>query len=73
MFMSHHQTTGQHHYTKVANKCLNNMAQLKYLGMMATDQNCIHKEINSRLNLGNACYHAVQYLFVDWKVWSQFT
>jgi hypothetical protein len=25
-------------------------------------QNCIHEEIRSRLNLGNACYHAVQNL-----------
>jgi hypothetical protein len=26
------------------------------------DQNCIHEEIRSRLNSGNACYHAVQNL-----------
>jgi hypothetical protein len=26
------------------------------------DQNCIHEEIRSRLNLRNACYHAVQNL-----------
>jgi hypothetical protein len=25
-----------------------------------TDQNCIHEEIKSRLNSGNACYHPVQ-------------
>jgi hypothetical protein len=25
-----------------------------------TDQNCIHEEIKSRLNSGNACYHSVQ-------------
>jgi hypothetical protein len=25
-------------------------------------QNCIHEEIRSRLNSGNACYHAVQNL-----------
>jgi hypothetical protein len=24
------------------------------------DQNCIHEEIRSRLNSGNACYHADQ-------------
>jgi hypothetical protein len=28
--------------------------------MTLTDQNCIFQEIKSRLNLGNACYHAVQ-------------
>jgi hypothetical protein len=27
-----------------------------------TDQNCIHKETDSRLNLQNACYHLVQSL-----------
>jgi hypothetical protein len=26
-------------------------------------QNCIHEEIKSRLNSGNACYHSVQSLF----------
>jgi hypothetical protein len=31
-----------------------------YLGTIVTDQNCIHKDIKSRLNLGNACYHSVQ-------------
>jgi hypothetical protein len=28
--------------------------------MMVTNQNYIHNEIKSRLNLGNPCYHAVQ-------------
>jgi hypothetical protein len=32
------------------------------LGATLTDQNCIHEEIRSRLNSGNACYHAVQNL-----------
>jgi hypothetical protein len=30
--------------------------------MFLTDQNCIHEDIKSRLNLGNACYHSVQSL-----------
>jgi hypothetical protein len=29
---------------------------------MYWDQNCIHEEIKSRLNSGNACYHSVQSL-----------
>jgi hypothetical protein len=32
------------------------------LGTTLTDQNCIHEEINSRVNSGNACYHSVQSL-----------
>jgi hypothetical protein len=60
MFMSHHQTTGQNHYIKVANKSFENVAELIYLGLMVTYQNCIHKEIKSRLNSGKTSYHAVQ-------------
>jgi hypothetical protein len=58
MFVSRHQTTGQNHYIKAANKSFENVAKLKYLGTILTNQNCSHEETKSRLNSGNACYHA---------------
>jgi hypothetical protein len=62
MFMSRHQTAWQSNYIRLANKSFEKVAKLKYLGATLTDQNCIHEEIRRRLNLGNACYHAVQNL-----------
>jgi hypothetical protein len=58
--MSRHQTVGQNHNTKIANRSFENVAKFVYLGMTVTNQNLIHEEIKSRLNLGNACNHSVQ-------------
>jgi hypothetical protein len=60
MFMSRHQTAGQSNYIRAANKSFEKVEKFKYLGSTLTEQNCIHEKIRSRLNSGNACYHAVQ-------------
>jgi hypothetical protein len=36
--------------------------KIKYLRTTPRDQNCMHEEIKSRLNLENACYHSVHSL-----------
>ena len=38
------------------------MKEFKFLGITLTNQNSIQKEIKSRLNPWNACYHSVQNL-----------
>jgi hypothetical protein len=60
--MSCQQNTGQNHYIKISDKYFENGAKLKYLGMMATNQNCVCEEIQIGLNSGNACYRAVHRL-----------
>jgi sorting nexin-29 len=54
------QKAGQTQSIKIGNRSFEIVARFKYLGTTLTDQNCIHEEIKSRLNLGNACYHSVQ-------------
>jgi uncharacterized membrane protein YccC len=55
--LSHYQNGGQNHNINTANKSFENVAK------RGTNQNHIHKEMKSRLNLGNACYHSLQILF----------
>jgi sorting nexin-29 len=62
MLMSRSQKTGKKHSIKIANRSFKDVAKFKYLGTTLTDQNCMHEEIKSRLNLGNASYHSVQSL-----------
>jgi hypothetical protein len=49
--MSRSQEIGQKHSIKIAKRSFEDVTEFKYLGTMLTDQNCMHEEINSRLNL----------------------
>jgi hypothetical protein len=60
--MSRSQKTGQKHNIKIANRSFEDVAKFKYLGTTQTDQNCMHEEIKSGLNWGNACYRSVHSL-----------
>jgi hypothetical protein len=62
MLVSRCQKTGQRQTIKIGNRSFESMAKFKYLGTTLTDQNCVHEEIKSRPNSGNACYHSVQSL-----------
>jgi hypothetical protein len=45
MFMSRHQTRGQKHYIKVANRHFENVAELKYLGANVTNEYRIYENL----------------------------
>jgi hypothetical protein len=60
MLGSHCQKAGQTHNIKIANRSFEVVANFEYLRTTLTDQNCMHEEIKSRLNSGNACDHSVQ-------------
>jgi hypothetical protein len=62
VIMSHHPNTGQSQNIRIANESFKKVVTFKYLGMTLTNQNDIHDEIKSRLNMGNACYYSVQNL-----------
>jgi hypothetical protein len=62
MLVSRCQKAGQRQSIKIGKRSFESVAKFKYLGTTLTDQNCIHKEIKSRLNSGNACYHSDQSL-----------
>jgi hypothetical protein len=60
MLMSRSQKIGQKHSIKTAKSSFGDVAKFKHLRTTLTDQNCMHEEINSRLNSENACCHSVQ-------------
>jgi hypothetical protein len=60
MLISSSHKIGQKHSIKIGNRSFEDVARLKYLGTTLTYQNSVHKDIKSRINSGNACYHSVQ-------------
>jgi hypothetical protein len=45
MLLSHFPIAGQNHDLKIANRCSENVAQLKYLAMTVTNQNYFRKKL----------------------------
>jgi hypothetical protein len=62
VLMLRYQKVGQNHTIKITNRSFKNEARFKYLRTTLTDQNCMHKEFKSRVNLGKTSYHSVQSL-----------
>jgi hypothetical protein len=60
--MSRSQKIGQKISISIGNRSFEDVEKFKYLGTTLIDQNCMHEEIKSRLNSGNACHHSVQSL-----------
>jgi hypothetical protein len=54
--MYHSHNAGQNNNLMITDKSLKNVAYFKYLEMAVTNQNYIHEDIESKLNL-SACYH----------------
>jgi len=50
---------------------LESVEQFNYFGIAVTTQNCIRKEIKSRLNSRNACYILCRICCLPgWNLWS---
>ena len=60
MVMSRDQNAGRIQSVRIDNITFERVEGFKYLGTTLTNQNCIAKEIKSRLRSGNACYDSVQ-------------
>jgi hypothetical protein len=62
MIMSRHPNSGQNENVRIANELFEKAEKFKYSGTTLMNQNDIHDEIKSRLNMGNARYYSVQNL-----------
>ena len=63
MILSWDQNAERNHSVRINNSIFEGVEEFKYFGTTLTHENSILEEIKSRLRLGNACYHSVQYLF----------
>jgi len=62
MVMPRDRNAGRSQDIKTDNSSTEMVEELKYLGIILTNKNCIQEETESRLKSGNACYHSVQNL-----------
>jgi len=65
IWLCHYENVGQNHSLPIANKFFENLAKFKYSESTVINQNCIHEESKSRLNLRNlrnAYYRSFQSL-----------
>jgi hypothetical protein len=66
--MSRHPNPGENQNIRIANESFEKVEKFKYLGTTLTNQNDIHGEIKSRLNMGNACYYSLQSLLSSYLI-----
>jgi hypothetical protein len=69
MLLFQHQSAGQMHNRKTANRLFKNESQFRYLGITVTNKNQIQEEIKRRLNSDNAYYLSVQNLLSSCLLW----
>jgi hypothetical protein len=59
ILLSRYQSSGQNHDMKIGNRCFQNVAQFRHLGVTVTNQSLNQEEIKRRLNCSNVCCHSV--------------
>ena len=63
MITSRQENIVQNQNTVIENLSFEKMEKLKYLGVMVTNTNDIHKGIKCRINMGNACYYSLDIFY----------